>query len=77
MRKRVLRIHVAIRRIAAALKDESGAEFAESALVVSLVALGAVTVADGLASRIAIGFGGLHDLLMGFVSGGSGSIRGG
>jgi Flp pilus assembly pilin Flp len=77
MTERVLMMYGAVRRVGAVLNDESGADFTESALVVALVALGAITVADGLAASMVLGLSGLHDILMGFVSGGSGSVRGG
>jgi Flp pilus assembly pilin Flp len=77
MRERVLSIYLALRRVGARLNDESGADFTESALALSLVALGAITVADGLAAKIVLGFSGLHNVLMGLVGGGSSSIAGG
>jgi Flp pilus assembly pilin Flp len=77
MSELVTTMYAEIRRVATILKDENGADFTESALAVSLIALGAITVADGLAAKIVLGFSGLHDILMGLVGGGSSSVIGG
>jgi pilus assembly protein Flp/PilA len=56
MRTTALRYYIVMQELRNALKDESGQDMVEYALVMGLIAMGAVVAVKGLATSIGTGF---------------------
>ena len=56
MRTTALRYYIVMQELRNALKDESGQDMVEYALVMGLIAMGAVVAVKGLATSIGAGF---------------------
>lgn len=68
MDRTVLRICVQLQNLSTAAKDESGQDMVEYALVIGLIAMGAVAAMNGFATTIGNGLTSIGAKLTGFTS---------
>jgi pilus assembly protein Flp/PilA len=68
MKKSVLRVYVQMQALQFALMDESGQDMVEYAVVMGLIALGAVVAMNSLAASIGSGFTSVGGKVTGYTS---------
>jgi pilus assembly protein Flp/PilA len=68
MMRSALRFYVKIHALTDTLKDEAGQDLVEYALVVGLIAMGAVAAMNGFATTIVTGFTSIGTKVTGYTS---------
>jgi pilus assembly protein Flp/PilA len=68
MKQSALWVYVRMQRLPFALRDESGQDMVEYAIVMGLIAMGAVVAMQGLAASIGTGFTSIGGKVTGYTS---------
>jgi pilus assembly protein Flp/PilA len=68
MKELALRVYALLQSLPFALRDESGQDMIEYALVMGLIAMGAVAAMQGLAASIVAGFASIGTKVTGYTS---------